>query len=145
LLHFRVPDASSRVGFIFNRETIFDWKLIEKFRVSHTVLEAFPVETHREQAGLELVVFVIVFAESKAGDLELMTHYLSVELPLTGCVLITIEMVLLEEGNTVVSVGGSKVVATVGDHNLNHSVGALLVRIRDHQVTSRQLFEMCGR
>jgi len=133
------------VGFVFNRKTIFDGKLIEKFRVGNTVLEAFSVETYREQAGLELILLVIVFAESKASDLELMTHDLSVELPLTGGVLITVEMVLLEERYTVVSVGGSKVVATFGYYDLNDSVGALLVRIRDHQVTSRELFEVCRR
>ena len=71
-----------------------------------------------------------------------MRHDLSIELPLTGSVLISIKMILLEERNTVVSVRGSEIVLAIGDNDLSDSIGVLgLISIGDHQFTSRELFE----
>ena len=73
-----------------------------------------------------------------------MTHDLSIELPFTGCVLITIEMVLLEKGDTVVSIRSSEVISTVRNYNFSYSVRVLLISIRNHKVTCRELLKLIG-
>jgi hypothetical protein len=87
-------------------------------------------------------VFVIVFTEGKAGNLKLMRHDLSVELPFFRLTRLSVNMVLLEERHTVVSVRSSKVVSTVRDHNFSDSIRVLgLISIGNHEVTSLKLFE----
>jgi hypothetical protein len=63
LLHFRIPDAGRRVGFVLNSEAIFNWELIEQLGLRHRVLEAFSIHTYGEKAGLKVVIFVIVLTE----------------------------------------------------------------------------------
>ena len=90
-------------------------------------------------------MFIIVFTEGKAGNLKLMRHDLSVELPFFRLARLSVNMVLLEERHTVVSVRSSKVVSTVRDHNFSDSIRVLgLISIGNHEVTSLKLFEFSG-
>lgn len=88
-------------------------------------------------------MFIEVLSKGKASNFELMGHDLSVELPLLGGVLVSVNVIFLEQRDTVVGVRGSKVVTAVGDNNFSDSVGVLgLVSIGNHKVTSLELLEL---
>jgi hypothetical protein len=88
-------------------------------------------------------VFIVVLSEGKAGDFELMGHDLSVELPFLGSALVSVNVILLEQRDTVVGVGGGEVVTAVGDNDFSDSVGVLgLISIRNHEVTGLELLEL---
>lgn len=78
-------------------------------------------------------MFIVVLSEGKAGNFELMGHDLSVELPFLGSALVSVNVIFLEQRDTVVGVGGGEVVTAVGDNDFSDSVGVLgLVSIGNH-------------